>query len=115
MEFALVVSTGALLFSQFVLFRTIQINRRKADRGPMVELPENLALQHLELSKLFSETFLAAREVIALCPACDLDGFQQCRCGERRQRLALAVTAVEDFVAESEEFRALRRESPPTV
>ena len=113
MELALWLSTGALLFACFVLFRTIQINRRQAARGPIVELPEGLARQHLELSKLFSETFLAARDVIALCPSCDLDSSEQCRCDERRQRLALAVTAVEDFVAESEEYRALRRE-PPT-
>ncbi|MDQ2826461.1 MAG: hypothetical protein M3Y04_05820 [Actinomycetota bacterium] len=92
------VSAVMAMFAQLWLLRIV-LRLRPWRARPAGQISEEAARLHLEWTHQLVTVFRAAREVIALCPACHLGLEEPCRCEQRRQRLAVAVSAAEDFAA----------------
>jgi len=93
-----VLSAVLAIIAQALLMTTLWRIARSRRHG-VLELSPEVARLHLEWSQLLTQVFLAARNTIAVCPACHLGADGPCECQERRQRLAVALNAAEEFAA----------------
>jgi len=95
----------ALVAQLFLLAALLRARRRL--RASAASPGEKAAQLTSRWNELLTNVFLASRQMIALCPACHLGVAAGCLCDERKQRLALAVTAAEDFAAVNASVRPM--------